>query len=339
MVLIGDKQYKANLHCHTNLSDGALPPQEVKRIYKDAGYSVLAITDHERPCDHSAMTEDDFVMLTGYEAYIRPGEGCVYDIYKPEIHINLFNRDPHNVDVIGWNDCYCKYVKDPVEKAAMHHYGSEAPRNYSVEYINSFIKTAKEDGYICALNHAVWSLEEFNRLFEYEGFFSMEICNYGSYSEGLPEYNGALYDMFLHRGIRIFAHSADDNHNHLPVGIPGCDSFGGFTMINTQDNVLSYDSVFSSLEKGSFYSSMGPLIHSLEVNGDRVHIETSPVVRIAMIYGGKKTAVARPDEFGQTITAADFTIPAECKYIRFTVADEKGRMADTRGYFRDELGL
>ena len=26
--------YKANLHCHTNLSDGHLTPEEIKRIYK-----------------------------------------------------------------------------------------------------------------------------------------------------------------------------------------------------------------------------------------------------------------------------------------------------------------
>ena len=59
------------------------------------------------------MTENDFLMLTGYEAYIRPGIGkCVYDRFGAEIHINLFARDPHNVSYVCYNDCYCKYVKD-----------------------------------------------------------------------------------------------------------------------------------------------------------------------------------------------------------------------------------
>ena len=41
-------QYKANLHCHTNLSDGHWTPEQVKEEYKKRGYSVVAITDHER---------------------------------------------------------------------------------------------------------------------------------------------------------------------------------------------------------------------------------------------------------------------------------------------------
>ena len=41
------KQYKANLHCHTNISDGRLTPLEVKELYKSHGYSVIAYTDHD----------------------------------------------------------------------------------------------------------------------------------------------------------------------------------------------------------------------------------------------------------------------------------------------------
>jgi histidinol phosphatase-like PHP family hydrolase len=35
-----------NLHCHSLLSDGALLPSEVAVRYADAGYRVIAITDH-----------------------------------------------------------------------------------------------------------------------------------------------------------------------------------------------------------------------------------------------------------------------------------------------------
>ena len=60
VVLIDSKkkQYKANLHCHSVLSDGALTPEQLKEAYKAEGYSVLAITDHCRPCDHSAMSDE-----------------------------------------------------------------------------------------------------------------------------------------------------------------------------------------------------------------------------------------------------------------------------------------
>ncbi|MCX5697550.1 MAG: histidinol phosphate phosphatase domain-containing protein [Candidatus Omnitrophica bacterium] len=35
-----------NLHCHSLLSDGSLLPSEVTVRYQDAGYKVIAITDH-----------------------------------------------------------------------------------------------------------------------------------------------------------------------------------------------------------------------------------------------------------------------------------------------------
>ena len=31
--------YKANLHCHTTISDGSMTPEEVKEHYKAAGYT------------------------------------------------------------------------------------------------------------------------------------------------------------------------------------------------------------------------------------------------------------------------------------------------------------
>ena len=54
-ILLGKNQrfYKANMHCHSNLSDGVLTPQELKDMYKSKGYSILAITDHDSIRKHS----------------------------------------------------------------------------------------------------------------------------------------------------------------------------------------------------------------------------------------------------------------------------------------------
>lgn len=40
-------QYKANFHTHTNQSDGYSEPDAVIKAYADAGYSILALTDHD----------------------------------------------------------------------------------------------------------------------------------------------------------------------------------------------------------------------------------------------------------------------------------------------------
>ena len=53
----GAPQYKANLHCHSTLSDGKLTPDELKAAYKENGYSVLAITDHDTATAYPELTE------------------------------------------------------------------------------------------------------------------------------------------------------------------------------------------------------------------------------------------------------------------------------------------
>ena len=59
--------YKANLHCHTTLSDGRLTPEEVKARYLAGGYSVVAFTDHNVLVDHSDLSDERFLALTGIE--------------------------------------------------------------------------------------------------------------------------------------------------------------------------------------------------------------------------------------------------------------------------------
>lgn len=50
---------RGNLHAHTTLSDGQLPPEQVIAAYEQAGYDFLALSDHDRlvpPADYQART-------------------------------------------------------------------------------------------------------------------------------------------------------------------------------------------------------------------------------------------------------------------------------------------
>ena len=59
--------YRANFHCHTVCSDGALTPEQVKEAYKAKGYSIVAYTDHDILLDHSDLNDDEFIALTRAE--------------------------------------------------------------------------------------------------------------------------------------------------------------------------------------------------------------------------------------------------------------------------------
>ena len=66
------KGYKANLHCHTTDSDGHVSPEEMKRQYKERGFSVLAYTDHAYMRDRTSLSDENFVAISGYENHLEP---------------------------------------------------------------------------------------------------------------------------------------------------------------------------------------------------------------------------------------------------------------------------
>lgn len=329
------KQYKANLHCHSTISDGKLTPEALKEAYKERGYSILSITDHEAPCAHNDLSEDDFIMLTGYEAYIRPSADGSYNRYAPEVHLNLFAKDPENETMICYNPSYSRYIpqerKDELKKA-----GSQKQREFTADYVNEFIRTAKENGYIVSYNHPYWSMESEAAILSYDGYFSIEMINYSSYIENALEHNGQIYDRLLCEGKRIFCHGGDDNHNNFSFDSPYCDSFGGATVILADE--LKYDKVIKAMESGEMYSTMGPEIKEVSFDGKNIHIECSEAVKV-LVYYGSKTPSKLYAEKGESITSADFEVAQNLRYVRVSVIDKDGKRADTRGYFRDELGL
>lgn len=329
------KQYKANLHCHSVISDGKKTPQELKDMYKSHGYAVLSITDHETPHDHSCLNDEDFITITGYEAYIRPNAENRSDVYEEEIHMNLFARDPHNTAMVWYLPKYCRYISKE-QQDTYRKVGPQAHRPFTVEGINEFVKVARENGYIVSYNHPYWSMQDEATILQYEGFFSMEMHNYSSFLLNGLEYNAPLYDKWVASGARIFCHSADDNHNKYPDDSPQCDSFGGFTMIMPE--AFTYDALFEAMEQGEMYSSMGPTFREISVRDGVLHVECSDVKWITAFTGSK-----RPNrvcaETGKTVTSADIPLDPRAKFVRVSVMDADGNFADTRAFSRAEVGL
>ena len=92
-----EKYFRTNLHTHTNISDGAPTPEEMKQFYKARGYQVLSLTDHNLLVDHSALNDEDFLMLTGVEYNInQPGWG-ENRLRCKTYHLNFIAKDPTNL--------------------------------------------------------------------------------------------------------------------------------------------------------------------------------------------------------------------------------------------------
>src|SRR5437667_9817521 len=58
---------KAQLHCHTTESDGRFRPKELLQMYRDAGYSFVCITDHNRVTRCEELNGQHLVAIHGTE--------------------------------------------------------------------------------------------------------------------------------------------------------------------------------------------------------------------------------------------------------------------------------
>ena len=328
--------YKANLHCHSTISDGVWTPEQIKEEYKKRGYSIVAYTDHNMMIDHhKELSDSEFLALRGFEVQIAQKAADTTALTPKTCHICSIALDPDNLTQPCFNDKHLdhwRYYNKPAVDWVI--YDKSLPPfeyNYSVERISAFMKESHEKGFFVTYNHPTWSLETLTEYTEYEGMQAVEMCNYGCYVDGYEDYNPYIYDQMLRAGKRIFCIGADDNHNRGDV--PERDSFGAFTVIRADK--LDYKTITDAMLRGDMYASQGPIIDSLWVEDGVVHVKCSPAKRI---YIGAETRFSQSViGYEKPLTEAEFTLPEKFGYFRITVEDERGRHANTRAYFVDEL--
>ena len=315
--------FKANLHCHSTNSDGVNSVEEIKKAYKQHGYSIVAFTDHEHLIDNSHLNDEDFLAITACEIAIKqfPEQSTLKNREMRVCHLNLYALHPHNVVT----PCYsptCDHFIPSEEVRRKIRYESEYERVYSAAGINEIVRIANEKGFIVSYNHPSWSLENATQYLGYEGIFAVEIYNTGCRRFGGFVDDEHVFDDFLRSNKRIFCICADDNHSFA-------DSFGGWVCINAEK--LEYKAVMNALQKGDFYASTGPQIFSLTQDGLDINIKTSPCRSIGVVTRGRRVASILAKN-GEQVSNAHFTLKPEDGYFRVRVTDEYGRTAYTQAY-------
>ena len=320
--------YKANLHCHSTVSDGVYTPEEIKELYQNQGYSIVALTDHEFLVPHTELCDEHFLMLTSYEVQVCGDRDLPFNMRRV-CHLNFYARDPGQRKMPFLNyDEVSRYDFSP-PLSTLDYYGPQIERAYTVEGINHLIALGKERGFIVCWNHPTWSLEEASVYTHLEGLFGMEIFNTGAATTGYESYCPYIYDEMLRSGKRLGVVATDDTHRAR-------DLFGGFTMMCAEE--LKYDQIIDCMEKGNYYASTGPLIHRFYVEDGFFHMECSPAKKIVLSNSGRRRWInsMRVAET-ELLTHAEFPVSEEDLYVRLTVTDECGRTANTRAYFREEF--
>ena len=334
-LLENKNSYKANLHCHTNISDGALTPEEVKALYKKLGFSVVAFTDHDVLIPHPELCDDSFVALNGFEVEVNEAKKSEFSEIKT-CHICFIGIDKDNVIQPIWHREKYLFGNAPKYRDLVKFDESlpDFVREYSGEGISKIMQTARDKGFFVTYNHPTWSMESYPEYTSYHGMHAFEMFNGSCICSGYDDYNPRVYDDILRGGERIFAVGGDDNHNRYPETSRHSDSGWGYTVIKADE--LEYSTITKALLNGDFYASEGPEIKELRYEDGKIHITSSAADRITCT-AGIRHAQSALSENGVPITEAEFTLPEHFGYVRLTVIDERGRHATTNAYFEDDL--
>lgn len=324
-------KYKANLHCHSNISDGKLSPEEIKEAYKSRGYSIVAYTDHEILIPHPELADEDFLPLNGYEYEIISPKKPYNPAHKlrKTCHMCLIALEPDNHYHVCWHGKLWGNAVNYADKAKIHENEPVHIRNYSGEGISHVMQEARKAGFFVTYNHPNWSMEDMADIANYHGMSAMEIYSTASVRSGWDDYNPNIYEAMLRRGEKLFCIAADDNHNDKGFN----DSFGGFTMICADK--LEYRSITRAMEQGHFYASTGPLIEDLWFEDGQIHIICSPAASIIAHFGARKANAKRADN--ALLCSASFPVAEDDIFVRIQVSDASGRHADTNAYFVEDL--
>ncbi len=334
--------YRANMHCHTTVSDGYYSPEKIKEAYKDMGYSIVAYTDHEIIREHNDLTDDTFLAITSSEFSVNDNKACfefpdgtTMDGWKSRktIHLGVYSKDPYNTFHPATNEGVFNWWKSQgkdIEKLECDGY----TRVYTIESINETIKRLNDAGFLVSMNHPNWSLNDMNDYLNIKGLWSLEILNYATERISGAEYCPYIYDHMVRMGNHnLFCNMGDDNHNR---GGSYDHSFGGSTIIGAKE--LKYDQIMAALEGGNFYCASGknpPKIDALYVEDNMIKIDCSPATDVFVTGLGRNFRYAATD--GQEITHAEFRLDPQDIMFRVTVRDKFNNNAHTHYYRVDDF--
>lgn len=291
---------RANLHTHTSNSDGDSPPAEVVAWYRDAGYDVLAITDHD------ILTEPaDLAHLAGPMLLVR-GE----ELTSGDVHVNGLG----------------------LPKAVPPTFGGDARAR-----LQGNVDAIRDIGGVPSVNHPnfrwqvrVDDLAELRdlRLFEIHNA-GPEVNNLGG-REGFPAME-TVWDLLLGAGHRMVGIAVDDAHHFRVWGRRYSNPGRAWMMVRAER--LTEREVLAALEAGDCYASTGVTLAEVAAAGRELALAIEPQWELHY----RTTFIGRD---GRTLDVQDglsprYRLAAGDGYVRARVEDSDGLAAWTQPLFED----
>ena len=285
--IFGKKRVRLGLHHHTALSDGSRTPEQVARIYGDAGYDAIALTDHwvyGEPRELEGLT-----VLSGAEYNIggRDSSNGVYHIVAL-----MCDREPDTSK--GADDISAQELID------------------AIHVVNG----------IAVLAHPAWSLNTPQMIMALHDIDATEIYNNVS-CKGMSRRadSSLIVDMLGNNGVFLPLLATDDSHYYSDKGFD--DAPCAFIMAECDS--LEPTALKKAIREGRFYASTGPEIHLKRIDENKVAVHCSPcseVVFMSNVSWAKGRATV-----GDGIVYQEYELYPEEAYVRAYVTDKDGRTA------------
>ena len=297
--------WRGNLHTHSNLSDGALEPRAVVDAYKHAGYDFMQLSEH---------------FIGNFDFPIADTRG-----FRSNSFTTLIGAELHAPETAVGELWHIVAAGLPLD----------FPRNLDGETGAEVARRAHEAGAFIGIAHPAWSQLTMEDGRAIDCAHAVEIYNHGCAIENDRGDGWYLLDQMLTEGHRLSAFATDDAHFKTP------DHFGGWVHVKAES--LDPDALLESLKQGLYYSSMGPQIHAIEMNGKEISISCSPVDTITVLCGTSRTMVRN----GRAITEASFDLAKlekgwllkkQSAWFRVAVIDNGGKRAWSNPIWWDEIG-
>ena len=295
--------WRGNLHTHSTNSDGILPPEEVCRRYRAEGYDFLALTDH-------------FVGIWNYPISDTTG-------YRTEGFTTILGAELHSGAMANGELWHILAVGLPPDFAP-----SNSPHFVPVpgqETAAEIAARAVAAGAFVAIAHPQWSGLTMEDARSVTAAHAVEVYNHGC-AMGCDRPDGfAVLDQLLTEGRRLTLVATDDAHFSEP------DFFGGWVMVKAQANEPA--ALLAALKAGHFYSTQGPELRDVRIEGGRVIVESSAVVSVVAIGWG----TGAKGVHGASMTRTE--VPLErlnnSPWVRVAVIDAAGKRAWSNPIWRD----
>lgn len=280
--------YKGNLHMHSTRSDGGRDPACVCALYRDAGYDFVSLTDH---------------FLEKYDFPVTDTAG-----FRTGAFTTLIGAELH-APATSLGELW-------------HILANGLPLDFrrtgASETGPALAARAAAAGAFITIVHPAWyglTPEDAETILPHA--HAIEVYNHTSAIRTDRGDGTVLLDALLVRGHRLNALATDDAH------LKCNDAFGGWVMVKAA--ALTPDAVLAALRAGQYYSSQGPSIDSMAIDGDSITVGCSAATAVILLGRGSASDVA----LGDGLTRATLPLAAARKggWGRIVVVDAHGRRA------------